>query len=264
MTRRVNPHGEPMNIPTILDTKHKLAKPVQLWLVRHGETEWSATGQHTGRTDLPLTLEGKLHARQIDGFLNGRGFALVLTSPLQRARETCRLAGYGESSIIDANLREWDYGEYEGRTTPEIQIERRGWSLWKDGVIGGERIEQVAARAQRVIDRAAASSGDALLFAHGHILRVLAACWLGLPPEAGRLFALGTASVSVLGYERDTRVITQWNGGAMERSHSRSQIKMASAERSNQNATPGSGSEQPALSSGNSAGDLELSGADAG
>ena len=185
---------------------------LQLWLVRHGETEWSASGQHTGRTDLPLTLEGKLHARQIGGFLNGRGFALVLTSQLQRARETCRLAGYGESAIIDANLRERDYGEYEGRTTPEIQIERPGWSLWRDGVIGGERIEQVAARAQKVIGRVAACSGDALLFAHGHILRVLAACWLGLPPEDSRLFALGTASVSVLGYERDTRVITQWNG----------------------------------------------------
>jgi broad specificity phosphatase PhoE len=251
-----------MNSPTILDTKHKLAKPAQLWLIRHGETEWSASGQHTGRTDLPLTLEGKLQARQIAGFLNGRGFALVLTSPLQRARETCRLAGYGESAIIDANLREWDYGEYEGRTTPEIQIERPGWSLWRDGVIGGERIEQVAARAQKVIDRAVASSGDALLFAHGHILRVLAVCWLGLPPEAGRLFALGTASMSILGDERDTRVITQWNGGAKERAHRR--IKMASAERSNQNATQGSESEQPALASGDSAGDLELSRADTG
>lgn len=237
---------------------------LQLWLVRHGETEWSTSGQHTGRTDLPLTLEGKLHARQIAGFLAGRAFALVLTSPLQRARETCRLAGYGDSAVIDANLREWDYGEYEGRTTPQIQLERQAWSLWRDGVIGGERIEQVAARAQKVIDRAVGSSGDVLLFAHGHILRVLTACWLGLPPDAGRLFALGTASVSVLGYERDTRVITQWNGGAKDRAHSRSEIKMASAERSNQNATPGSESEQPELSSGNSTGDLELSGADAG
>ncbi len=251
-----------MNSATILDTKHKLAKPVQLWLVRHGETEWSASGQHTGRTDLPLTLEGKLHARQIAGFLNGRGFALVLTSPLQRAHETCRLAGYGESAIIDANLREWDYGEYEGRTTPEIQIERPGWSLWRDGVIGGESLEQLANRAQRVIDRALSSSGDVLVFAHGHILRVLAACWLGLPPEAGRLFALGTASVSILGYEHDTRVITQWNGGAKDRAHPR--IKMASSERSNQNATQGSRSEQPALASGDSAGGLELSGSDTG
>jgi broad specificity phosphatase PhoE len=253
-----------MNSPTMLDNRHKLNKPVQLWLVRHGETEWSATGQHTGRTDLPLTLEGKLHARQIGGFLNGRGFALVLTSPLQRARETCRLAGYGDSAIIDANLREWDYGEYEGRTTPEIQTERPGWSLWRDGVVSGESIEQVADRAQKVIDRASASSGDALLFAHGHILRVLAACWLGLPPETGRLFALGTASISILGYEHDTRVITQWNGGAKERASSRSEIKMASAERSMQNAAHGAESEQPALSPGNSAGDTELTGADSG
>jgi broad specificity phosphatase PhoE len=251
-----------MNSPTMLDNRHKLNKPVQLWLVRHGETEWSATGQHTGRTDLPLTLEGKLHARQLGGFLNGRGFALVLTSPLQRARETCRLAGYGESAIIDANLQEWDYGEYEGRTTPEIRIQRPGWSLWRDGVIVGEPIEQVAARAQKVIDRASASSGDALLFAHGHILRILAACWLGLPPDGGRLFALGTASISILGYEHDTRVITQWNAGAKERAPLQSEIKVASAKRSNQNATPGGESEQPALSPGNSAGDAKLTGAD--
>src|SRR5258708_3596736 len=173
MTQRVNPQGEPMNSPAILDTRHKLIKPVQLWFVRHGETEWSATGQHTGRTDLPLTLEGKLHARQIGGFLNGRGFALVLTSPLQRARETCRLAGYGESAIIDANLREWDYGEYEGRTTPEIQIERPGWSLWRDSVIGGERIEQVAARAQTGIDPGAPNSPPPPLFPHRPTLPVL-------------------------------------------------------------------------------------------
>jgi probable phosphoglycerate mutase len=140
---------------------------LQLWLIRHGETEWSASGQHTGRTDLPLTLEGKLHAREIAAFLGGRAFTLVLTSPLQRARETCRLTGYGDSAIIDTNLREWDYGDDEGRTTPQIQIERPGWHLWRDGVIGGERIVQVAARAQKVVDRAAASSGDALLFAHG-------------------------------------------------------------------------------------------------
>ncbi len=249
-----------MNSPTILDTKHKLTKPVQLWLVRHGETEWSASGQHTGRTDLPLTLEGKLHARQIAGFLGSRVFALVLTSPLQRARETCQLAGYGDSAIIDPNLREWDYGEYEGLTTPQIQIERPGWSLWRDGVIGGENLKQLATRTQMVIELALSSSGDVLVFAHGHILRVLAACWLGLPPEAGRLFALGTASVSILGYERDTRVITQWNGGAKERARPR--IKMASPEGSNQSATEGTESEQRALASGDSAGDLEFSGTD--
>jgi len=230
---------------------------LQLWLIRHGDTEWSASGQHTGRTDLPLTLEGKLHARQIAGFLSSRVFPLVLTSPLQRARETCRLVGYGDSAIIDANLREWDYGEYEGRTTRQIQTARPGWSLGRDGVIGGENLKQVAIRAQMVIDRALSSSGDVLVFAHGHILRVLAACWLGLPPEAGRLFALGTASVSILGYEHATRVITQWNGGAKERA--RPQITMPSPERSNQSATEGIESQQHALASGNCAGDLELS-----
>ena len=230
---------------------------LQLWLIRHGDTKWSSSGQHTGRTDLPLTLEGKLHARQIAGFLGSRVFALVLTSPLQRARETCRLAGYGDSAIIDANLREWDYGEYEGRTTRQIQIERPGWSLWRDGVIGGENLKQLATRAQMVIDRALSSSGDVLVFAHGHILRVLAACWLGLPPEAGRFFPLGTASVSILGYEHDTRVIAQWNGGAKERA--RREISMASPERSNQSATERTESEQDALASGDSPGDLELS-----
>src|SRR5260370_20893177 len=124
-------------------------------------------------------------------------------------------------------------------------MEGQGWFLWRDGVIGGENLKQLATRAQMVIERALSSSGDVLVFAHGHILRVLAACWLGLPPEAGRLFALGTASMSILGYEHDTRVITQWNGGAKERAHSRSEIKMASAERSNQNAAAGGESEQP-------------------
>src|SRR5580704_11525097 len=180
---------------------------VQLWLVRHGETKWSATGAHTGRTDLPLTPEGERQALQIREFFKGRHFALVLVSPLERARQTCRLAGYDSSAIVDSNLTEWDYGAYEGRTTPEIQIERPGWSLWRDGVPGGESIEQVTARTQAVLERVAACSGDVLLFAHSHTLRVLCCSWLGLPPEAGRLFALDTASVSTLGYERDTRVI---------------------------------------------------------
>ena len=141
-----------------------------------------------------------------------RRFAGVLVSPLQRARETCRLAGY-ENALIDPDLSEWDYGDYEGRTTPQIQADHPGWSLWSDGVPNGETIAQVAARAEKVIARALAVGGDAdvALFAHGHILRVLAARWLGLPPEDGRLFALGTAAVSTLGYERETRVITRWN-----------------------------------------------------
>jgi|SRR5581483_436072 len=202
------------NLPS--SKKQNTIMPVQLWLVRHGETEWSASGKHTGRTDLPLTPEGEQRAREIGRFLSGRAFALVLSSPLERALETCRLAGYADSVSVDSNLREWDYGEYEGRTTPDIRSERPGWSLWNDGVPGGESIDQVAARAQAVIDRALASSGDVILFAHGHILRILSSCWLGLPPQAGRLFALGTASVSTLGYERETRVITRWNSNVME------------------------------------------------
>ena len=200
----------------------------QLWRVGHGETEWTASGQHTGRTDLPLTLEGKLHARQIAAFLNGHHFGLVLTSPLQRAKETCRLAGYGECAIVDANLSEWDYGDYEGRTTAEIQKMRRAWSLWSDGVPNGETIVQVAARAQNVIDRVLTGSGDALLFAHGHILRILAACWLGLAPQAGRLFALGTAAVSTLGFEHQTPVITRWNERFMSENSAEGKIDTAS------------------------------------
>lgn len=160
---------------------------------------------------MPLTPAGEQRARAIGGALNGRRFALVLTSPLQRARETCRLAGYGGRAVIDSNLREWDYGEYEGRTTAEIRRTEPNWSLWSDGAVGGESLAEVAARARAVIDRALAASGNVLLFAHGHVLRVLSCCWLGLPPEAGRLLSLGTASVSTLGYERDSRVITRWN-----------------------------------------------------
>jgi len=183
----------------------------EIWLIRHGETEWSLSGQHTGRTDLPLTAAGKHHAEEIGRYLAGRPFALVLTSPLQRARETCRLAGYGGVAQIDADLCEWDYGAYEGRTSAQIQESVPDWTIWTSAVPQGETIQQVAARASRVIARATAAGGDVALFAHGHLLRVLTACWLGLPPDAGRLFALGTASVSVLGYERETRVIARWN-----------------------------------------------------
>jgi broad specificity phosphatase PhoE len=183
----------------------------ELWLIRHGETEWSLSGAHTGRTDLPLTPRGQERAAAIGRYLNGSTFALILTSPLQRARETCRLAGYGEAAQIEPDLAEWDYGAYEGRTTAEIRKERPDWSLWRDGVTGGETIDQVAARARRVIDRAAKAGGDVALFAHGHVLRILTACWLGLPPIEARLCALDTGSVSVLGYERETRVISSWN-----------------------------------------------------
>ena len=183
----------------------------QLWLARHGETEWSKSGAHTGRTDLPLTETGRENATAMRGFLEGRRFALVLTSPMQRARETCRLAGCGDQAEVDPNLCEWDYGDYEGRTTLDIRKEIPDWSLWVAGVPNGEAIGQVAVRAQSVIARALQADGDVALFAHGHILRVLAACWVGLAPQAGRFLALGTASVSNLGYERATRVITRWN-----------------------------------------------------
>jgi broad specificity phosphatase PhoE len=183
----------------------------EIWLIRHGETEWSLSGAHTSRTDLPLTPRGKEKAAMIRAELTDRNFALVLTSPLRRARETCEAAGFGGLALVDPNLQELDYGDYEGRTTAEIQRERPGWSLWKDGCPNGETFEHAAARAESVIARALAADGDTALFAHGHILRMLAACWLGLAPDAARLFALSTASVSTLGYERETRVITRWN-----------------------------------------------------
>jgi probable phosphoglycerate mutase len=187
-----------------------------IWLIRHGETAWSLSGAHTGRTDIPLTEAGRSAAQAIGRKLGGRSFALVLTSPLERARETCRLAGYAAMARVDSCLREWDYGDYEGRTTAEIRTQRPDWNLWSDGVPNGETVEEVAARAEGVIARSVAVAGDVALFAHGHLLRILAARWLDLPPTDGRLYALGTASVSTLGYERDTRVLTRWNLSASE------------------------------------------------
>ena len=187
--------------------------PREIWLFRHGETEWSASGAHTGRTDLPLTDAGRERAAKLRDSIAGHAFALVLSSPMQRARETCVLAGLGENAQIDPDLCEWDYGDYEGRTTAEIRRERPHWNLWIDGVPNGETVEQVAERARRVIDRVncVGSDQDAALFAHGHFLRILASCWIGLDPHAGSLFALSTGSISVLGLERDTRVIVRWN-----------------------------------------------------
>jgi broad specificity phosphatase PhoE len=182
-----------------------------LWLVRHGETEWSRSGQHTGASDVALTEDGKRQAEALGALLRDSEFARVFSSPKSRALETCRLAGYGDVVEIDDDLLEWNYGEYEGRTTADIRTEQPGWTVWSGPVPGGETPEQVAARTQHVIDRASTAGGDVALFAHGHVLRVLAATWLGLPPEAGRWFALGTASVSVLGHERETRVIALWN-----------------------------------------------------
>jgi len=182
-----------------------------LWLIRHGETEWSLAKRHTGRTDIALTATGERQAAALGRHLARRAFALVLCSPLQRARETCRLAGYSDVATYTDDLLEWDYGAYEGRTTSEIRTEVPGWSIWTGGVPGGETIEQVGNRAEQVIKQALAVDGDVALFAHAHILRILTASWLGLPPDAGRLFALSTASVSVLGHERETRVISVWN-----------------------------------------------------
>lgn len=182
----------------------------ELWLIRHGETAWSLSGAHTGRTDLPLTPEGEKKAAALLK-LAGHRFALVLTSPLQRARRTCELAGFGARATIEPNLSEWDYGLYEGRSTDDIHRERPGWSLFRDGVPGGETILQVAARARAVIERAVAADGDVALFAHGHILRILAACWLGMSPDSAQSFFLGTAGISNLGHERETRVIVRWN-----------------------------------------------------
>jgi probable phosphoglycerate mutase len=180
-------------------------------LIRHGETEWSRAGKHTGRTDVPLTEQGRRQAEAVGAALGDRDFALVLTSPLGRALETCRLAGFGDRAQPRDELMEWDYGAYEGRTTSEIREERPGWTLWRDGVREGETIEQVGQRVDRVLDEVRSVDGDALLFAHGHVLRVLTARWLELEPDAGRLFALDPATLSTLGYERETPVIQLWN-----------------------------------------------------
>jgi probable phosphoglycerate mutase len=183
----------------------------ELWLIRHGETAWSLSGQHTGRTDIELTSRGKDEAGRLRDTLAGHEFALALTSPLKRALETCRIAGLSDRVELEPNLQEWHYGDYEGRTAAEISKERPGWSVWTHGVPNGELVEDVGDRANAVIERALQADGDVALFAHGHLLRVLAACWLEFAPQAGRKFALNTASISVLGYERETRVIRSWN-----------------------------------------------------
>ncbi len=189
-----------------------MAGPLRdIWLVRHGETEWSRLGRHTGRTDLPMTAEGERQAMALGAYLGGRPFALVLTSPLRRARETCQLAGYGGIARNTDDLLEWDYGAYEGRLTVDIRGEVPGWTIWTGAVPGGETADAVGARARRVLAEAERAEGDVALFAHGHVLRVLAACWLGLPPSSGQLFALGTASCCVLGHELDARVLRLWN-----------------------------------------------------
>ena len=190
-----------------------VALPV-VYLARHGETAWSLSGQHTGRTDIPLTERGEHHARVLGERLRGLTFAKVFTSPLQRAARTCELAGFGAGAEIDHGLLEWNYGAYEGRTSADIHAERPDWHLFRDGCPDGESPDQVGARADRVVSRVRAIEGNALLFSSGHILRVLAARWLGLEAAAGRYFLLGTASLSVLAYEHNNRsepVIRLWN-----------------------------------------------------
>ncbi len=186
----------------------------QVVLVRHGQTEWSVSGQHTGTTDIPLTEEGRRQAEDLGARLQGWRFALVLTSPLSRAMETARLAGLGDAAEVTKDLREWDYGDYEGRRTVDIRAERPGWGLWLHGVPNGETVEEVGRRADLLVERARTAEGDVVMFAHGHLLRVLGARWVGLPPADGALLALTTASVSVLGWERETAVIERWNQSA--------------------------------------------------
>jgi broad specificity phosphatase PhoE len=183
----------------------------ELYLVRHGETEWSLSGQHTGVTDLPLLPQGEEAARALQQRLAGHEFALALSSPRQRARETARLSGHGDVLELTEDLFELGYGDYEGRTTPDIREERPGWDIWKDGAPGGEPLAEAAARVDRVIERALAADGDVIIFAHGHILRILGARWMGLGPEAASALGLGTASLCVLGFERERRVIWLWN-----------------------------------------------------
>jgi probable phosphoglycerate mutase len=185
----------------------------EVYLARHGETAWSITGQHTGRTDIPLTAGGERNALSLHQRLEGVVFAKVLVSPRLRARRTCELAGFGDRAEVEPDLQEWDYGEYEGRRTADIRQERPDWYLFRDGCPGGESVEAIGGRADRVVAHLRALNGNVLIFSHGHILRVLAARWLGLPPGDARLFVLSTAALSILGYEhtRNEPAIRLWN-----------------------------------------------------
>lgn len=197
-----------MTLPTPADADSRRPR---LWLVRHGETEWAKDGRHTGRTDIPLTDLGRSQAVAVGRKIGKQSFAEVLSSPLARALDTSRVAGFGARVELVDDLREWDYGADEGRTTEDIRRDRPGWSIWDDGPSGGETIAEVSARADRVIERVQAASGDVLCFAHGHVLRILAARWLALPPVEGRRFALSTATLSVLGWEREIADVQRWN-----------------------------------------------------
>jgi broad specificity phosphatase PhoE len=191
--------------------QHEAPVATRLILARHGETAWSKSSQHTGRTDIPLTDTGREQARQLGAALSGRTFSRVLTSPLARASETARLAGFGDGIVVDPDLQEWDYGIYEGRRRVDIALEEPGWTVWSRPIPGGESLAELGARADRVIDRLLGIGGDVLVFSHGHFLRVLAARWIEAPPVTASRLELWTATLSELGWEADRRVIEVWN-----------------------------------------------------
>ncbi|MGD8568505.1 MAG: histidine phosphatase family protein [Gammaproteobacteria bacterium] len=192
------------------NTERQLAR---IFLARHGETQWSKSHQHTGLTDIPLTERGEKNARRLGEALQGADFTAVFSSPLKRAWRTCELAGFGAVAEADHDLVEWDYGDYEGQTTDEIQQQRPRWDVFRDGCPGGESVQQISSRANRVVARLRDTEGDVLLFSHGHFLRVFAARWLDLDPDAGRYFYLSTAALSIVGFEhgRHDPVIRLWN-----------------------------------------------------
>jgi broad specificity phosphatase PhoE len=192
--------------------------PAEVVLVRHAETEWSLDGRHTGLTDIPLTDDGRATAEALAGPLRAWRFERVLVSPLRRARETCELCGLGDRAEVCEELHEWDYGDYEGLTTEQIRERRPDWNLWRDGCPGGENAEQVGARADRVIAALATTSGAAAAFSHGHMLRVLGARWIELAPAGGGRLGLSAGAISVLGYERETRILARWNDDGAARS----------------------------------------------
>jgi probable phosphoglycerate mutase len=187
------------------------APETRLVLARHGETAWSRSGQHTGRTDIPLTDVGRDQARRLGTALAGRSFSRVLTSPLARASETARIAGFTSDVVVDPELQEWDYGVYEGRRRVDIAAEEPGWTVWSRPITGGESLAELGARADRVIDRLLPIGGDVLVFSHGHFLRVLAARWIEAPPLLASRLELATATISELGWETDRRVVEIWN-----------------------------------------------------
>lgn len=189
---------------------------MNVFAIRHGETAWSRSGQHTGTTDIPLTDNGRRLAKRMRPVLAAEAFALVLCSPMQRARETCELAGLGDKAVIDFDLVEWNYGEYEGLTPKHVQETAPGWLIFRDGCPGGEAPEQVGARVDRVIARSRAVAGNTALFAHGHLLRVFAARWIGLPASGGQHFLLNTGTLCVLGYYHEIPAVRIWNGPLLD------------------------------------------------